>query len=96
MARPSPDFQESSQLARPSALDWYIRMTEAIAAPPISTREQIIQAAADSLLEQGYSGTSVRAIVKRVGAVSVAATAIAVQTANWLKRAARRFSFSLV
>src|ERR1700745_318274 len=60
---------------------WYIRMTEsphainglrgdpdeATAAAPITTREQIIQAAADSLLENGYSGTSVRAIASRAG-----------------------------
>src|SRR5256884_8854966 len=32
-----------------------------------STRDQIIQAAADSLLENGYSGTSVRAIASRAG-----------------------------
>ena len=30
-------------------------------------REQIIQAAAESLLENGYSGTSVRAIASRAG-----------------------------
>ena len=42
-------------------------MTEATAAAPITTREQIIQAAADSLLENGYSGTSVRAIASRAG-----------------------------
>src|SRR4029077_2482427 len=46
---------------------WYIRMTEATAAAPITTREQIIQAAADSLLENGYSGTTVRAIASRAG-----------------------------
>ncbi|HEX6488079.1 MAG TPA: TetR/AcrR family transcriptional regulator [Candidatus Dormibacteraeota bacterium] len=32
-----------------------------------STRELIVRAAADSLLEQGYSGTSVRAIAGRAG-----------------------------
>src|SRR5256714_14729374 len=32
-----------------------------------STRDQIIHAAADSLLEHGYSGTSVRAIASRAG-----------------------------
>src|SRR2546430_17562561 len=32
-----------------------------------STRDQIIHAAADSLLENGYSGTSVRAIASRAG-----------------------------
>ena len=42
-------------------------MTEATATAPVSTREQIIQAAADSLLEHGYSGTSVRAIASRAG-----------------------------
>jgi AcrR family transcriptional regulator len=40
---------------------------EATAAAPITTRDQIIQAAADSLLENGYSGTSVRAIASRAG-----------------------------
>lgn len=42
-------------------------MTEATAAAQVTTREQIIQAAADSLLENGYSGTSVRAIASRAG-----------------------------
>ena len=42
-------------------------MTEATATAPITTRQQIIQAAADSLLESGYSGTSVRAIATRAG-----------------------------
>ena len=32
-----------------------------------STRDQIIHAAADSLLENGYSGTSVRAIASKAG-----------------------------
>ncbi len=32
-----------------------------------STRDQIIHAAADSLLENGYSGTSVRSIASRAG-----------------------------
>ena len=47
-------------------LHWYIRMT----GPPTvteSTRDQIIHAAADSLLENGYSGTSVRAIASKAG-----------------------------
>ncbi|TMD75262.1 MAG: TetR/AcrR family transcriptional regulator [Chloroflexi bacterium] len=48
-------------------LCWYIRMTEATATAQFTTREQIIQAAADSLLENGYSGTSVRAIASRAG-----------------------------
>src|SRR5260221_8997961 len=48
-------------------LCWYIRMTEATATAPVTTREQIIQAAADSLLENGYSGTSVRAIAAKAG-----------------------------
>src|SRR5438874_11017037 len=48
-------------------LVWYIRMTEATATAQFTTREQIIQAAADSLLENGYSGTSVRAIASRAG-----------------------------
>src|SRR5437762_12157410 len=42
-------------------------MTEATATAPITTRQQIIQAAADSLLESGYSGTSVRSIASRAG-----------------------------
>ena len=42
-------------------------MTEATATAQVTTREQIIQAAADSLLEHGYSGTSVRAIASRAG-----------------------------
>ncbi len=46
---------------------WYIRMTQATAQAPITTRQQIIQAAADSLLEQGYSHTTVRAIAARAG-----------------------------
>ena len=33
----------------------------------ISAREQIVRAAADSLLENGYSGTSVRSIASRAG-----------------------------
>src|SRR4030081_2479207 len=41
-------------------------MTGATAATE-STREQIIHAAADSLLENGYSGTSVRAIATKAG-----------------------------
>src|SRR6202521_2071781 len=41
-------------------------MTGATAATE-SPREQIIHAAADSLLENGYSGTSVRAIASRAG-----------------------------
>ena len=32
-----------------------------------STRDQIIHAAADSLLENGYSGTSVRSIASKAG-----------------------------
>jgi AcrR family transcriptional regulator len=46
---------------------WYIRMTQATEQAPVTTRQQIIQAAADSLLEQGYSHTSVRAIAARAG-----------------------------
>src|SRR6184192_4773516 len=42
-------------------------MTEATATAQFTTREQIIQAAADSLLENGYSGTSVRAIASKAG-----------------------------
>ncbi len=44
---------------------WYIRMTGATATE--STRDQIIHAAAESLLENGYSGTSVRAIASKAG-----------------------------
>src|SRR5438093_1321783 len=33
----------------------------------VSAREQIVRAAADSLLENGYSGTSVRSIASRAG-----------------------------
>ncbi len=33
----------------------------------VSTRDMIVRAAADSLLEQGYTGTSVRAIAARAG-----------------------------
>lgn len=47
------------------ALSWYIRMTGATATE--STRDQIIHAAADSLLENGYSGTSVRSIATKAG-----------------------------
>jgi AcrR family transcriptional regulator len=42
-------------------------MTQAAAQAPVTTRQQIIQAAADSLLEQGYSHTTVRAIATRAG-----------------------------
>jgi len=42
-------------------------MTQAISQAPVTTRQQIIQAAADSLLEQGYSHTTVRAIAARAG-----------------------------
>jgi AcrR family transcriptional regulator len=42
-------------------------MTEVTEAAPVTTRDQIIQAAAASLLEQGYSGTSVRVIAARAG-----------------------------
>ena len=45
---------------------WYIRMTGATAAAE-TTRELIIHAAADSLLENGYSGTSVRSIASKAG-----------------------------
>jgi AcrR family transcriptional regulator len=34
---------------------------------PISAREQIVRAAAESLLENGYAGTSVRSIASRAG-----------------------------
>ena len=37
------------------------------AEPGLSAREQIVRAAADSLLENGYAGTSVRAIASRAG-----------------------------
>ncbi len=42
-------------------------MTQATEQTPVTTRQQIIQAAADSLLEQGYSHTTVRAIAARAG-----------------------------
>src|SRR6202011_860480 len=48
-----------------ACVSWYIRMTGATATE--STRDQIIHAAADSLLENGYSGTSVRAIASKAG-----------------------------
>src|SRR5258706_3859498 len=48
-----------------AVLCWYIRMTGATATE--STRDKIIHAAADSLLENGYSGTSVRAIASKAG-----------------------------
>jgi AcrR family transcriptional regulator len=52
-------------------LQWYIRMTgraEAVSVgAAISAREQIVRAAADSLLENGYAGTSVRSIASRAG-----------------------------
>ena len=38
-----------------------------VAAGPASAREQIVRAAAESLLENGYAGTSVRAIASRAG-----------------------------
>ncbi len=39
----------------------------AMANPSASAREQIVRAAAESLLENGYAGTSVRAIASRAG-----------------------------
>jgi len=42
-------------------------MTGAITGQPVSAREQIVRAAAESLLESGYAGTSVRAIASRAG-----------------------------
>ena len=42
-------------------------MTEATAQAPITSRQQIIHAAAEALLEQGYSHTSVRSIAARAG-----------------------------
>src|SRR5262249_18966960 len=38
-----------------------------VAAGSASAREQIVRAAAESLLENGYAGTSVRAIASRAG-----------------------------
>ena len=38
-----------------------------VTAGPASAREQIVRAAAESLLENGYAGTSVRAIASRAG-----------------------------
>ncbi len=52
-----PDFR--------ARVHWYIRMTGVAATE--STRDQIIHAAADSLLENGYSGTSVRSIASKAG-----------------------------
>src|SRR4030088_342730 len=40
---------------------------EKLAAPRLSARETIVRAAAESLLENGYSGTSVRSIASRAG-----------------------------
>src|SRR5919109_2468295 len=40
---------------------------EATAQAPITTRQQIIQAAAEQLLEEGYSHTTVRSIAARAG-----------------------------
>ena len=57
MRQPAPPIR--------ACLDWYIRMTGATATE--STRDQIIHAAADSLLENGYSGTSVRSIASKAG-----------------------------
>src|SRR5216117_1116892 len=56
---------EVTPFANWRSLHWYIRMTGATATE--STRDQIIHAAAESLLENGYSGTSVRAIASRAG-----------------------------
>ena len=39
----------------------------AVADGGVSAREQIVRAAADSLLENGYAGTSVRSIAARAG-----------------------------
>src|SRR2546422_9412797 len=41
--------------------------TETAAAAPPGAREQIVRAAAESLLEHGYAGTSVRSIASRAG-----------------------------
>jgi AcrR family transcriptional regulator len=40
---------------------------EKLAAPRLSARETIVRAAAESLLENGYAGTSVRSIASRAG-----------------------------
>src|SRR5207237_6083274 len=57
--------------SRSDRLQWYIRMTQRVEAvsmgAAISAREQIVRAAADSLLENGYAGTSVRSIASRAG-----------------------------
>ena len=42
-------------------------MTGVVSAGPASAREQIVRAAAESLLESGHAGTSVRAIASRAG-----------------------------
>ena len=48
---------------------WYIRMTVStpVEQDQVTSREVIVRAAADSLLEQGYAGTSVRSIASRAG-----------------------------
>ena len=51
-----------------NGLHSYIRMTGSlVAAGSASAREQIVRAAAESLLQNGYAGTSVRAIASRAG-----------------------------
>src|SRR5215813_8721137 len=51
-----------------NGLHSYIRMTgSVVTAGSASAREQIVRAAAESLLENGYAGTSVRAIASRAG-----------------------------
>src|SRR5947209_5582873 len=63
--RPDRPGREAAIAVFETSVHSYIRMTGAIAAE--STRDQIIHAAADSLLENGYSGTSVRAIASKAG-----------------------------
>src|SRR5438045_9644793 len=55
----------SGMLRTEETLHWYIRMTGATATE--SRRDQIIHAAAGWLLENGYSGTSVRATAPQSG-----------------------------
>src|SRR5205823_6061176 len=50
----------------PTPLGW-LSLPQAADAAKSKTSEQIIQAAAESLLESGYSGTSVGAIASRAG-----------------------------
>src|SRR5690242_15132964 len=63
--QPPPAGPPSWNAGSQRSIHSYIRMTGATATE--SARDQIIHAAADSLLENGYSGTSVRAIAAKAG-----------------------------